>query len=444
MVSKQLYICLLSVFVFSSFTKAQTDSTFRKTGWTFGALPAVAFESDIGFKYGGVVNLFNYGDGSSYPAYRHSILVEISRTTKGSGINQLFYDSEHLLPIKGLRITADISYLTEQALDFYGLNGHQSVYHEKWEDDSHDAYISRVFYRQERKQLRMFLHTQYKIAPHWRIFAGIARHEHHMRTVDIDKLNKGQKNEDLLPDTTTLFDLYAQWQILPEKEINGGQNTLAKLGLIYDTRDNQASPLNGIWTEALLYYAPKFLGNQENQFCRYAFIHRQYLPLKHNITFAYRIGTQGTLSGKTPYYLLPYMMNSFSPNTLNEGLGGAKSIRGILRNRVVADAIGYANLEIRWRFYQFNLYQQHFALTLSSFYDTGMALKDYPINLDNIPDTIDPSEYFSSTNNSLHQSLGMGLHAAMNENFVVAIDYGHTLDRRDGISGLYIGMNFLF
>ena len=138
------------------------------------------------------------------------------------------------------------------------------------------------------------------------------------------------------------------------------------------------------------------------------------------------------------------MMNSFSPNTLNEGLGGAKSIRGILRNRVVADAIGYANLEIRWRFYQFNLYQQHFALTLSSFYDTGMALKDYPINLDNIPDTIDPSEYFSSTNNSLHQSLGMGLHAAMNENFVVAIDYGHTLDRRDGISGLYIGMNFLF
>jgi hypothetical protein len=32
----------------------------------------------------------------------------------------------------------------------------------------------------------------------------------------------------------------------------------------------------------------------------------------------------------------------------------------------------------------------------------------------------------------------------MNQNFIVAIDYGKALDKRDGTSGIYIGLNFLF
>ena len=35
-----------------------------KTGWNMGALPAISFDSDLGFQYGAVVNFFNYGDGS--------------------------------------------------------------------------------------------------------------------------------------------------------------------------------------------------------------------------------------------------------------------------------------------------------------------------------------------------------------------------------------------
>jgi outer membrane protein assembly factor BamA len=265
-----------------------------------------------------------------------------------------------------------------------------------------------------------------------------------MRTVDIDKLNKGQKEEDMLPDTTTLFELYTRWEVLPQEELDGGKNNVVKLGIIYDTRDNQASPRKGIWTEALLFTTPSFLGNRENQYTRIAAIHRQYIPVTPAITFAYRVGAQGTLAGNTPYYMLPYLMNSFSPSTLNEGLGGAKSLRGVLRNRIVADALGYTNLEMRWRFYTFDLFQNQFALTLSSFYDAGLPLKEVNLNLTNIPEEVDQSDYFSNNKHDLHQSMGIGLHAAMNENFVLAIDYGHALDKRDGNSGLYIGMNFLF
>lgn len=106
-------------------SESQTDKKAEqsKKGLNLGALPAVAFDSDIGFQYGLLANLFQYGDGSVYPDYRWSLYAEWSRTTKGSGINQLFFDSKYLLP-HGIRVTADFSFLTEQALDFYGFNGY--------------------------------------------------------------------------------------------------------------------------------------------------------------------------------------------------------------------------------------------------------------------------------------------------------------------------------
>jgi len=68
-----------------------------KSGYNLGVLPAVSYNSDLGLQYGAILNLFNYGDGSRYPAYDHSAYLEISRYTKGSGIFRLYYDSEKLI-----------------------------------------------------------------------------------------------------------------------------------------------------------------------------------------------------------------------------------------------------------------------------------------------------------------------------------------------------------
>src|SRR4030043_1996284 len=87
--------------------KSKTDSI--KTGWNFGGVPVVAYDRDIGFQYGALVNLYNYGDGSRYPMYDHSIYLEYSRTTKGSSTTQIRYDSDQL--IKGIRTAAEASYL---------------------------------------------------------------------------------------------------------------------------------------------------------------------------------------------------------------------------------------------------------------------------------------------------------------------------------------------
>ena len=109
--------------------------------------------SDMGLQYGALANIYYYGDGSTYPQYFHSFYFEVSRYTKGTGINQFFFDSKKLIP--EIRVTADITYLTEKALNFYGFNGYESVYNHPWENNKEDSsvYKTRMFYRYQRDLL---------------------------------------------------------------------------------------------------------------------------------------------------------------------------------------------------------------------------------------------------------------------------------------------------
>ena len=105
-----------------------------KEGWKFGgALPAVSFDSDLGFQYGALATFYNYGKPSVYPEYLDYIYTEISHYTKGSGIFRFMYESNHLIP--GVHMTTDLSYLPDQANHFYGFNGYESVFNKDWMDE---------------------------------------------------------------------------------------------------------------------------------------------------------------------------------------------------------------------------------------------------------------------------------------------------------------------
>ena len=122
---RYLFVCIFSIGIVLSVNgqenKQKADSIKVKTGWNFGAIPAISFDTDQGFQYGAAVNFYNFGDGSTFPKYKHSLYFEISRFTKGSGIYRFYYDSESLIP--GIQVTTDLSYLPDQAYDFYGFNG---------------------------------------------------------------------------------------------------------------------------------------------------------------------------------------------------------------------------------------------------------------------------------------------------------------------------------
>jgi len=429
-------------------SSAQQDSTSHKPKkrFNFSGLPIVAYDADMGFQYGVVANLYDYGNRDIYPDYRHALKIEVSRFTKGSGVNQIFYDSKYLIP-GNIRLTADMSYLTEKAVDFYGFNGYQAVYQPEWEDDEDSLYITRMFYRHERKMFRFTCDFQGSIIENkLRWLAGIGIMNFKTGTVDVESLNKGKKEDKILPDTTTLFEQYVGWGVIPENEKNGGNTNFIKGGFVFDTRDNEPNPMKGLWEEALLVYAPGFFFNDDVSFLKLILIHRQYFTIvKNKLSFVYRLGYQGTIAGHTPFFFQPYMLSSFSYVTKTDGLGGAKNLRGILRNRVVGDGIAWGNVEFRWRIIDFIVARQNFYLGLNVFGDAGLVVQELDFERDGIS-MDEAGDYFDFTysNDKLHPSVGAGLRIGWNENFIIAVDYGFALDHRDGVSGLYIAFGNLF
>ena len=440
------YITIVMLILLMMKGVSAQDTTAVKKGFSFIPFPVLGYDTDMGFQFGALGNAFFYGDGSTYPEYRHSIYAEASWYTKGSAVYQLFYDSKYLLPWD-IRITADFAYLTEKSLDFYGFNGYQAAYFPAFEDEDDEDYISRVFYRQERKLFRSVIDLQGKLlGKSLRWIAGFSFFSIKTATVDIDNINKGKKESKQLPDTALLYDDYVEWGLLADDEKIGGNTAMIKIGLVYDSRDNEPAPNKGIWSEVLFLSAPGFLGNTTYAFNRLAITHRQYLSIvKQKLVFAYRLSMQTTLGKSAPYYILPYQFSSFTKTTKPDGLGGATTIRGVLRDRVVGDGTAYGNIELRWQFLRTILFNQNFYLALHLFYDAGQVIMEREVDMSMVPEEdIRSGQYFDQSHDSLHQGLGLGLRLGLNENFVLVVDYGMALDSRDGKSGLYIGVGNIF
>ncbi|NOY36589.1 MAG: BamA/TamA family outer membrane protein [Chlorobi bacterium] len=443
-----LWLGLFSIILYAQDTgKKTTELSETKTGWNFGALPTITFDSDLGFQYGALVNLYDYGNGSRYPRYNHSLYFEVSRFTKGSGINRFFYDSDQLL--KGIRTTFDLSFLTDQKMDFFGFNGYESSYNPSWVDDQDMVnYHTRMFYAYDRKMLRIKVDLQKQLgnSNFWGV-AGLALYNIQAGPIDLAKLNKGKADDKKLPDTDVLYDKYVNWGIISPEEKDGGWLNYLKAGISYDSRDNEPNPMKGIWTEAVIQTAPGFLGNGSFGHTKFAIIHRQYFTLiKRDLSFAYRLAYQGTLGGKVPFYSYPLMMTTFMKGAYSEGLGGAKTLRGILRDRIVGKGFVYGNAELRWKFVHTRFLNQNLYLALNAFWDGGMVVQKVDVNTSGVilaPDE-EMSDYFSNKKESLHSSVGGGLRVAMNENFIISFDFGKALDPQDGTTGIYIGLNYLF
>jgi hypothetical protein len=440
------FICIC--FSLGLFAQAEKKEAEIKKNWNFGALPAIAFDTDLGFQYGALVNLFDYGNGSRYPMYDHSLYFEASRYTKGSGFYSFNYNSDQL--IKGIETSFDLSYLTDQAYDFHGFNGYESIFHPEWIDRADAAYKTRMFYKYDRKLLRMKLDLQGSILEQrFRWVAGIKFQNFKIGSVNIDKLNKGKSEGDKLPTTTQepgLYERYKEWGIINAGEANGGFVPTFKAGLIWDTRDNRPNPMKGIATEVVFEASPKILGS-ESSFTRMGIIHRQYFTLiPKDLSFAYRLGYETTLSGNVPFYYRSQMINSvLTTNGATEGLGGSKTLRGIRRNRIEGDGIVYGNAELRWKFVHFDWINNHFYLGLNAFTDFGKVTKMVDVESKMaLTNTITPPDYFKWGAEKMHYSYGGGLRVAMNENFIIAFDYGMAADTQDGTSGFYIGLNYLF
>jgi hypothetical protein len=402
-----------------------------KKGFGFGALPAISYDSDLGFQYGALVNFYNYGDGTRFPKYNHSLYLELSTYTKGTTIARLRYDSEFLIP--KVRTTVDISYVTDQMSDFYGYNGYQSIY-----DPVQVSNSNRLFYKNEKDMFRAKADFQGYFGESklgW--VAGYTFYYFKMDTVNNTQLGIVKTGE-------TLFEKYKRWGLVNPVEAPGGSINYLKIGLKYDTRDQLACPMKGVFTEAVIQSAPKFL-NETFPHTKLAIIHRQYFTLAKDLSFAYRLDYQMSLGNNyVPYYAQPLLITSYLIAATNQGLGGKSSIRGILRNRVIGDNVGFGNFEFRYKFLRFEMLKQNFYIGTNVFFDSGIILKPIDINLDNLS-PVDKATYFNDyTAGKFHSAAGVGLKIGWNENFIISTDFGKAFNKQDGNSGFYVGLNYLF
>ena len=428
---------------------AQESNQIVKTGYNFGPLPVVAFDADKGLQLGAVVQLFNFGDGSNYPNYNSKLYLEASFFTKGSQLYQLRYDNKTLIP--NVRWSSSFRATIDKAYDFYGFNGYESYYDYARIQDGKDgeSFIFSPFYRLARNEFMFKSDFLGRITDNLQWEAGIFAYYHKIGSIDYASINKNKKPEEAYPeDMPTLFDIYKQAGVITEKEAEGGFSSGLRAGLVYDSRDKEGAPSRGIWAEG--HFTAALPGISKNPYYRYSLTWRHYVPIVKQdvLTFAYRLNYEGTF-GDAPFYALPYMTVMGEKQDL-EGLGGFNTVRGVMRSRVWGlDAATY-NLEFRWRFVKFLVGKQNIALGLNLFSDGTMTTKGK--DLSGLKSWVS-TPVLGKEKDLPHVTLGAGFRFIMNENFIIAVDYGMPLSHfmknspiynQDGTGAFYVNLGYLF
>ena len=432
-------LCFTTIMIFPLLCLSQEKPEIIKKGWNLGVLPAIAYDSDLGIYYGIIFNPFDYGDGSIYPNYLQSVYLQISGYSKGSSEHILEYESYNLIP--GIKFFTRAKYVGYKAYPFYGYNGNESFYHHEWEDPDDPAYKTRMFYRIEKKYLRVSADLQDTIGnTKFQWHAGWALGYYKIAPVNIEKMNKKLPDDKLLPDVPALFDEYVDWGIIDEAEKDGGIINNFMAGIIYDSRNKLTNPDKGIFTELNLRWMPSFLSTGGYSCFSIGLIHKQYFTLiSRRLILAYRLWLNANILNDQPFYTRQLLTNFAG----NEGYGGYATLRGALMQRIVPNDFLLGTIELRSRLVNFQLIRQNWYIGAVLFTDAGRILKSVKLDLDNVPD-IDFPAYFKPSDKSIHQTLGGGLKIAMNENFVLSAEFGVPFNSQDGTSGLYLGLNYQF
>jgi outer membrane protein assembly factor BamA len=367
--------------------------------------------------------------------------------------------------------------------DFYGYNGYQSVYDQdfhKWKKDpskmgNPEEYQSRAFYKYKRDIFRFAADIEGTIWKDIKWNAGLGVLGYMIDECDIEMLNGKNEFDANTPladqkamndQIEGLYEKYVKWGLIDQAEAHGGWHPYLRAGVTYDSRDQRTCPTKGIYADAFFTYTAAF-GEQATtgyNHLQFNFNFRHYVPVyKDRVTFAYRIGTQNNIAGESPFYMNTYLNTLFIQRVMYEGLGGANSLRGIMRNRILANGFAYANVELRAKVAKFDIGKQHFYIGLAPFFDLGVITQPYTLDgtkiqeayaADNDPLKLPLESYFAMTEAELnqdevylpHMAAGLGLKVAMNENFVLSVDWAMALNKQDNAkwANFYIKMGYLF
>lgn len=374
---------------------AQTPTA--RTGLEVGGVPALNFDADEGVGYGAVVALYHYGDGTLAP-YRWSLQPTVFLTTKGRRDFTVFFDSPDLA--RGWRLDAFIGSEEQIATPYYG-SGNWAPYDPQLVTDDDPRY-----YRFGRTRRSILINLQRPLGSSpLRVLLGAGAVRGSIVAV---------------PDGEGTTLLAEELATGARSAVEGAANHV-RAGLVWDTRDRETGTRRGTWSDVLVQRVDEGLGS-ETSYTRWTVTDRRYLPVGP-VVVAHRILVQGVGAG-VPLFDLHRIQTSFRDQ---EGLGGAKSVRGVLRNRFAGRGMMLWNAEVRWRAAEFQAVGRPFHAVLSGFADAGRVWEGQP--------------RFGELLTDLHRGWGGGVRLGMGENFVLAADAG--TGSETGFQ-LYIGLGYLY
>ena len=393
-----------------------------KHGFNSVPYPVIGFSDDLGIQYGINYTLFDYGDGSIFPNYRHKAVMEVSRYTKGQTTVKLTYQSGYLIP--GIRVSTALAYTLNPMYHFYGFNGSATPVNR-----SLDRKEGMAYYDFDRRFIRAVANFLGPITEGLEWAAGVNFLSYRIRTLN-PKYKYDTQN--------SLYQHYVDTGMIRQDEAGGGNVLEFNAGLVYDTRNATSIPSKGIWSELYLTYAPDVFRTGYS-YTRLSAHFRHYIGIVDNdrLTFAYHLAYQNIIGGDPPFYVLQNITSLIVNKTVNEGLGNKNTIRGTLYNRFIGKGYVWGNFETRVKLFSFNLRNQAFYIASNPFFDCGAIVSPFRL------DAPKGSEVWKQAT-KFHGSYGAGLKLVMNRNFVMSVEVARPLNRDDGRFGLIMGSNYLF
>lgn len=333
-------------------------------GWTDVFYPKLLYTPRDGFLFGlyyAQMRQLGYDDYDAPPPYAGKLSLDGYLTTSGS--KSLIVEMRLPKLVDGWRFIAALEGTRRAREGYYGFGNDATV------DDANVTEANPYFYQSDNRRYIARAEVQRRLIGPLRLLAGV-----HLERWSIDTLAGASR----------LAQDFAGGSVRGIEAATG--EVTGRLGLVFDTRDDEVVPRRGVRIDAIVGRADSsFIGDVT--FTRWTGSAAGYLPIGERLVLAARLMGQG-MTGSPPLgsvYLIDVGDGPYY------GLGGAESHRALHRRRLLGADKLLANIDVRYELFGVPTIA---SLTVVGFLDAGRVFAP---------------EAFELTTADLHVGGGAGL-----------------------------------
>ena len=392
--------------------EVEVVNPWDETGFGFGGLPALAYNSDDGFGYGALASIYRY-DGQTAP-YKWSATILLYMTTKKVHVHRVDFDVQD---VAGLPLRADgrVEFYATRSANFCDVDPKSFC------DETNAVAAADALNLDEGQERDDFIRRYHKIR----------------RIVPNGTLNLKYRLTDLPHKAEILAGWYGEYLIPGDFDESGpyagsrydelfpggeeGMFSTVQLGATLDNRDNEPSPTSGYWIEGSVRGGSKYIGSDWDYF-GYNLTLRGYINPVHRLVLTTRAVHDGVI-GDVPVTGLGRPGGS----QIYAMYGGQRAGRGVRSNGVLGKARFLDQLEARW--------------TVANFAARGVEVDVTPVGFTDLGWWAE--ELSTISDGAFVVGYGGGLRLGFNKNFIIRADVGFS-PLEDHASQVYIDIRNLW